>query len=1106
VFQNLFFGFSLSEGSCGKLTLALVFLSLFMPALSVESKASSNHLLFELPDAGTRPTQGVALEIGNPIEREIAGGQQYDYQITLNEGQYASIIVEQGGIDVLVRVLGVDTKPVAEFDLELRNHGMEAVELVAESAGTYRVVVEAKGPKESTGRFEIRLVELRAAAERDRSLQEARSLLAESASLRRAGKYDQAIPPGERAIEIRESVLGTDHPLVANSITSLGEILRFKGDYTRAEQLHNRALEIRENTLGAEHPDVASSLNNLAIINYFRGKFDEAEQLYRRALEKWEQALGPEHPLVAASLQNLAIVHAERGDYDNAEQLYKRALAIREKVLGPEHRDVATTLNNLAIVYEKKGDYEKTEQLYKRAIQIREKVLGPEHPDLAPSLQNLAIVCRRRSDYDQAELLLKRALKIYEKALGSEHPLVATSLNNLAMVYLDRGDYASSEELCQRALTIREKALGPEHPNVASTLHNLAIIYRHRGDYLRAEQLNLRAIAIAAKALGPEHPNISEMLNDLAINYAAKGDLAQAVTTQMRAEKIIEHNIILNLVTSSERQKLAYLASLSEPTDRTLSLHLRTVPNNVDACGLAATTILQRKGRVLDALADSVTTLRLRFSEQDQQLLDQMNDATSQLARLVLNGPQRTTTTAEHQKRIKALEEQREEIEAEISRRSAEFRAGSQPVTLDAVQAAIPANTALIEFAIYSPFDPKAKSKKAAFGQPRYVAYIIRQQGELRWKELGDGKAIDCAVDELRKGLRDNKRKDVARLARAVDELVMRPVRALLGDATHLLVSPDGALNLIPFEALVDERGQYLVQQYAFTYLTSGRDLLRLQVARASKSNPVIVANPLFGESELLASAKPNTPNAHRVPFDRKRPQSIKRQSVLTVSDLSDVYFAPLEGTKHEGQSIRSRFTEASLLTGTQASESALKKIAAPRVLHIATHGFFLTDNPPSSDTRGTRAINATVKIENPLLRSGLALAGANLRKDSNDDGILTAMEAAGLNLWGTKLVTLSACDTGLGEVRNGEGVYGLRRAFVLAGTETLVMSLWPVSDFVTREMMTAYYDALKQGLGRGESLRQVQLSMLKRKGREHPFYWGSFIQSGEWANLDGKR
>jgi CHAT domain-containing protein len=195
-------------------------------------------------------------------------------------------------------------------------------------------------------------------------------------------------------------------------------------------------------------------------------------------------------------------------------------------------------------------------------------------------------------------------------------------------------------------------------------------------------------------------------------------------------------------------------------------------------------------------------------------------------------------------------------------------------------------------------------------------------------------------------------------------------------------------------------------------------------------------------------------------------------------------------------------------LTGPQATETSLKQVSAPRLIHIATHGFFLTDTPTSSNASGksTRGLSANVKIENPLLRSGLALAGANLHKGGDDDGILTALEASGLNLWGTKLVTLSACDTGLGEVKNGDGVYGLRRAFMLAGTKTLVMSLSPVSDYVTRGLMTAYYKGLKQGQGRGAALRQVQLGMLKRKDRAHPFYWASFFQAGEWADLNGKR
>jgi CHAT domain-containing protein len=205
-------------------------------------------------------------------------------------------------------------------------------------------------------------------------------------------------------------------------------------------------------------------------------------------------------------------------------------------------------------------------------------------------------------------------------------------------------------------------------------------------------------------------------------------------------------------------------------------------------------------------------------------------------------------------------------------------------------------------------------------------------------------------------------------------------------------------------------------------------------------------------------------------------------------------------------------FPDAHVLTGPRATKAALKQLDAPSILHIATHGFFLQEverhaaRSPDEAANGTRAAGGTVAFQNPLLRSGLALSGANVDKGATDSGILTALEASNLNLWGTQLVTLSACDTGVGEVRSGEGVYGLRRAFFLAGAETLVMSLWPVSDYITREMMTDYYVGLKKGLGRGDALRQSQLVMLRRTNRRHPFYWASFIQAGEWANLDGQR
>jgi len=501
----------------------------------------------------------------------------------------------------------------------------------------------------------------------------------------------------------------------------------------------------------------------------------------------------------------------------------------------------------------------------------------------------------------------------------------------------------------------------------------------------------------------------------------------------------------------------------------------------------------------MDALSNNLIELRRRFDAADQKLIDKLNETTTELAGLLLDGRE-DTPLAEYNTKIKTLTDEREKLEDDISRRAAGPYTKSQSVTLDAVRSLIPANAALVEFAVYTPAetDLAAGIRKSGGDEPRYAAYVVRNQGAVKWLDIGSAKEINGLVADYREVLRD-KTKDASRLARAVDGKIMQPVRALLGDAKQLLVSPDGDLNLIPFEALVNENGHYLVENYSFTYLTSGRDLLRMQTARASKSNLLVIADPTFGAP---LTAQPGKSDARPKNLSAKKPN----RSTTAARNLSETYFAPLGGTLREGRSIKSVFPDATFLTGAQATETVLKQTAAPRLLHIATHGFFLEDTDENKSRTAIRGADAVSATGNPLMRSGLALAGANRRDGVSDDGILTALEASGLNLWGTKLVVLSACDTGLGEIKNGEGVYGLRRAFVLAGAESLLMSLWEVSDDVTRELMTSYYKNLKNGTGRGASLRQVQLDMLKKSNRQHPFYWAAFIQSGEWASLDGKR
>lgn len=860
----------------------------------------------------------------------------------------------------------------------------------------------------------------------------------------------------------------------------------------------------------------ARQLDSRATGLYGEGKYDEAVPLAERALALREKALGPEHPLVASALNNLASLHDAKGDYAKAEPLYLRAAAIWEKALGPDHPELARAFNNLAALYDARGDYPKAEPLYVRALAILEKALGPEHADVASTLNNLAALYYAKGDYVRAEPLYLRAVATLEKVVGPDHPDVATPLDNLAALYDAAGDYARAEPLYLRALAVREKALGADHPDVSTSLNNLAVMYDARGDYARAEPSYLRALAISEKALGPTHSDVAVSLNNLAVMYEASGDYARAVRFASRSQEVRERNLALILATGSERQKLAYLATLSGETYSAVSLHARSAPSDPLALRLSLTTVLRRKGRALDAMSDQVASLRKRLDPQDRALLDRLSAAQSELSSVVLGGPGETPP-AGHRAAVSRIESEVERLQDAVSRRSAEFRLRALPVTIEQVQGAIPAGAALAEFFSYRPTDAKARTQAVPLGPARYVAYVLRREGDPLWVDLGEAEAIDAAVSDLRAALNDPASKNYREAARSLDERVMRPVRKLTGEARQVFVSPDGALNLVPFAALVDENDRYLVETYSLTYLTSGRDLLRLQLGSDSRQPPLVVADPAFGDA--------TGPDASGGGEDARARRS---------GDTARMSFLPLRGTAEEAKALAPMLAGARVLTRAGATEAALKRVAAPRVLHVATHGFFLPDSPPedaegaSRNARGGKVASSQspARVENPLLRSGLALEGANLRRGANgEDGILTALEAAGLDLWGTKLVVLSACETGVGEVRTGEGVYGLRRALVLAGSESQVMSLWKVADEATRDLMVAYYRKLMAGEGRTEALRRVQLEMLRgqvRAGggqargiggtlsgkgseRSHPYFWAAFIQSGDWRAIAWK-
>jgi len=765
--------------------------------------------------------------------------------------------------------------------------------------------------------------------------------------------------------------------------------------------------------------------------------------------------------------------------YAKAEPLYVRALADDEERLGPNHPTIATDLNNLAVFYWQHGAHAKAEPLYLRALAIREKALGPNHPDVAVSLNNLAMLYQARGSLTEAEALYARALGIYEKALGPNHRSVAENLNNLALLYRDQGADGKAEPLFLRALAIGEIALGPNHPDIAENLNNLALLYQDQGADEKAKRLFLRALAID-EAQGPNHPNVAISMNNLAQFYAKQGAYDKAEPLLSRAAELRERQLRIGFVQLPEPRERALMALLEQDTDGVVSLHVDSMSESTAARDLALTTILRRKGRILDFLVENESRIRRNLPPGGRWLLDQLSQTRADLAAHMY--PRGGPSTSADRVATDAARARLDELETRLSVTSAEFRPRAELVTLAKVRAQIPNGAALVEFAKYRRFDPK-QPKRSQFREERYVAYILTAQADPQWIALGKAAPIDAKVGAVLSAIRDHAPIEATRVAlQRLDALVLAPVRAKLPGISHLILAPDGQLNLVPFEALVDPQGHYVLENYLISYLTTGRDLLRIAAPRSPKSPAIIMADPDYG------------------------PPPAQRPGALSFTRLPD--------GQAEATDLQPYFPTAAV-TGANATKPALASLTAPAIIHIATHGFYARDVPSGrpapevlrdmargfyveSSAAQSSSSSRSDDLADGLDRAGLALAGAN----HGPDGIVTAREIAGFDWWGTQLVVLSTSEIGVGAASSGDGVYGLRRALVLAGAASQVVSMWNVENDSTRQLMRAFYGHLARSTGRAEALRQAKLALLHQPKYEHPFYWAAFIAAGDWRPL----
>ncbi|MGB0560498.1 MAG: CHAT domain-containing tetratricopeptide repeat protein [Spirulinaceae cyanobacterium] len=775
--------------------------------------------------------------------------------------------------------------------------------------------------------------------------------------------------------------------------------------------------------------------------------------------------------------------------------------------LGENNPTFARHFTQLADIYSKLGRYEEAEALYEKALQIWQTFFGPEKREntgAAQVLSRLGVLRFSQNQFEQAARDSQKALEIYRTRVDIpevRQGFVAAELNNLAAAVAAQGGYDEAAPLLEQALATHRSFLGQEHPAIAIGLGNLADVYTARGQLAQAAPLYQDALAMQRQLYQAQHPDIAQTLNKLARFHWQQDELEVAIAHLDEALEIEEANLQRLLVIGSERQKRDYFETIASSTDVAVTLHLQAAPERLDAAQLAFTTVLRRKGRILDAVSDNLRAIQQDLSPEATQLLERLQMTRRQLANLVFDPPREPSSA--YQTEVSRLKGEADRLEAELARLH-QSDASSTPadaVTIAQVQQQIPSDAALVEYVLYRPFDPQAAHTTEPWGDPRYAAYILTAQGAPRWVDLGTQGAIAAQIRAFNRRLQseDANPARVFPSAQALHEAVLAPVLAQLEGQgiQHLLLSPDSQLNLVPFGALVDADEQYLIETYQLTYLTSGRDLLRdadpAAEPEGQRQEPLILADIDYGQSRQQESLSETVL------------ASLNRRSGDALVNVR-----PLANTAAEGRKIQQLFPKATLLTQAAATETAIKQSRSPEILHVATHGFFLNIPQIAPADLNTQFFSTaelsdrppTAHRENPLLRSGLALAGFNERRSGSEDGVLTALEVASLDLSGTKLAVLSACDTGLGEVTSGEGVYGLRRALVIAGAQSQVISLWQVDDAATQQLMVDYYAQLQQGVGRSEALRQVQLAMLNSETYRAPFFWAAFIPSGSWRSL----
>lgn len=879
------------------------------------------------------------------------------------------------------------------------------------------------------------------------------------------------------------------------------------GHFAEALDHSGRALQQSPGIWGARSSEVAITRVEYAAALKGVGEPDSARRHLELALKDLTAVVGDSSPLLATPILRLATLAREGGNLAQARGGADRALDLLERTYGPNDPRLCDALHELGIVKRQTGDPVGARSDLERALELVSKS-GQDSESRATIVSSLGLLEWSLGNEDLAFARLNEALAMTGRVYGPEHPRTAAILRNLASLTNAMGRYSEARNLYERAIPIIERSKGLDDPDLAATRLGLGNAMKAMGDRIGARAQYDSAIEAHRNALGTEAPALALDYYNLATLSLEEKKLQEALQEAGEAERLGRRHFELIVRGVSEREALHFAADRVNGTDIILTAASRSGAR--DDCELAWDLVIRSRAAVIEEMA-----FRRRFAASNDDpavvsLADRLARASDHLAFLAVHGRKEAESLAAFKQRLAAARLDKEDAERALATRSAEFSEATEraKIGLKEVLDALPARSVLIAWTQFSRLERTGSPGSQADGGERtYAAFVVDETTrDARLVSLGSVAEIDALVEQWRiqagsdpeKGTIAAAEASCEKAGLALRKLVWDPVFPSHATADRVYLVPDGALCLVNFNALPNDAGGYLIEN-APLLLTVG-----------AERNLAIPARPEAGGSGLLIVGAPAYSTAPTIPSETASPSGSRG---IPCGQFKALTFPPLEWTALEEEAIaqlwRARGQGAVLeLTGADASERRFRTEADGRaVIHVATHGFFLGSECAVQSVNRGRSERDELTVgnlvaESPLLLSGLAFAGANLRgtiADSIDDGLLTAEEIAGLDLRAVDLAVLSACGTGLGQVQAGEGVIGLRRAFRVAGVRNLIMTLWSVKDDATaRWMQELFARKLQADVETAEAVRSVSLQMIRERREQgktdHPYFWGAFV------------